>query len=211
MTKMQIKKAIKVEVEIKNMVADVQKALKVEQKAIDDSQAVFDKAKVEALDVIIKLKQEKDSGFVLTQKISDALAPIVVAKVLSTTKGLNPLFVFEERLKLANNAFVKTDGEEKDVAAFKRAFHLAQAECVNRYKAEGNSTAVDYLKAAGLIFLGVLVAIIASPVLLFSADKRQDLGNFFFSGVDTDRSKFAQDQMKADAADSLLETAPAAK
>ena len=128
------------------------------------------------------------------------------ANVLNTiAKDLNPLYVLKTKLNRAVAVFAKTDGEEKDVAAFKRAFHLAQAECVNAYKAEGNSTAVDYLKAAGLALLGALVAIIASPLLAFSADKRTDLVNTFFSGVETDRSKLAQTEMKADAAGDLLE------
>ena len=195
---------------VDQMIEDAKKALGVEEKTIlmanqetiTFSEMLFRKASKDVFEAAEKPASAGESK-VATQKESDAL----IAKVLSTTKDLNPLYIFKKRLTQVIADFGKTDGEEKDVAAFKRAFNLAQAECVNRYKAEGNSTAVDYLKAAGLMLLGALVAIIASPVLLFSADKRQDLGNFFFPQpiVATDRSKLAQEQMKADAADSLLE------
>ena len=199
MTKMKFKADL--DAQVNKMRDDAMTALDIKVEVLAESAVAFKKARDEAFAAAEKPAKEGDAPIVLDQNTCDALA----AKVLSTTKGLNPLYVFEKRVKQATVDFTKTDGEEKDVAAFKRAFHLAQAECVNAYKAEGNSTAVDYLKAAGLALLGALVAIIASPLLAFSADKRTDLVNTFFSGVETDRSKLAQTEMKADAAGDLLE------
>ncbi len=202
MTKMKLKADL--DQLVRNMVEDAAKALEVKVEARAESALAFKKARDEAFAAAEKPKKEGDAPVVLTQKQCDAL----VAKVLTETKGLNPLFVFEKRLGQIIVDFTKTDGEAKDVAAFKKAFAAAQTECVNRYKAEGNSTAVDYLKAAGLALLGALVAVITAPALLYKP-YRDGVMNTFFSGVDTDRSKLAQAQMKADAADSLLEEVPA--
>ena len=84
------------------MIEDAKKALGVEEKTIlmanqetiTVSEMLFRKASEDVFEAAEKPAKEGESTVALTQKESDAL----VAKVLSTTEGLNPLYVFEKRL-----------------------------------------------------------------------------------------------------------------
>ena len=118
---------------------------------------------------------------------------------------INPLVVLRMKFLIALKEFGETEGEEQDVAIFKKAFNVAERQCVNHYKATGNSSAADYITAACLTLLGVIVGIIGSPVLLFSSKQRDNLVNTFFSGPETKESKALKGQMVDEFAGSLLE------
>ena len=198
MTKMKLIDKTKLTAAVDQMITDAKKALAVTDTMFGAGQKELAAAQLKAVQ---EVKVSKDDS---EEKATVAKIKSIRLNVLNDmAKSLSPLFVLKEKLDRAITAFKATDGEEKDVAAFKNAFSAAQTECVNRYKTEGNSTAVDYLKAGFLALAGVLVAILTAPVLLHKP-YRDGVMNTFFSGVDTDRSKCAQTQMKADVG-SLLE------
>lgn len=110
---------------------------------------------------------------------------------------INPLVAFSLRLDLALHTLDSKkdkDGnvKEDDFNAFKKSLHAAHYECVQAYKKEGNKSAYEHILNAGKMLIGAIVAIITSPVLLFSQDRRSQLVETFFSGAHSDKSRAAE-------------------
>ncbi len=186
-------------------------ALKVEETA--KIATATDKAGV---DFTAENEKKDPKEKLVDEKLAEAVAAAQATAKANTLKEINPLVSFsirlaDARVTLAGKADAKTgEVKEEDFNAFKKELHAAHFDCVQSYKKEGNKSAVEYMKAAGLALVGALVAIVASPVLAFSADRRQQLVETFFSGVHSDASRKAQAELKDDVTPFVTTAAPGA-
>ncbi|MDF1678599.1 MAG: hypothetical protein P1U32_07910 [Legionellaceae bacterium] len=88
--------------------------------------------------------------------------------------------LFRKALEQPNN--------KKNLDEFKQEVTLAYDECIAHYKANGNSTAGDYIREGVLMLAGFLVGILTSPGLVFES-YRKWMRDTFFSGVDTEEAR----------------------
>ncbi|MCH9756429.1 MAG: hypothetical protein K0U37_04460 [Gammaproteobacteria bacterium] len=143
---------------------------------------------------LLKIKGETEALYRSRMEFKFAMLPgtqsdVIEAKKLirfldEHKKNLDALIVFKGRLESAFQLYVNEDAPTKKTQeAFRKAVEEATDECVGRYQKEVAPGILDYIKAACLALVGVLIGIVTFPVVLASSNYRNYLKNTFFAGV----------------------------
>lgn len=106
----------------------------------------------------------------------------------------HPVLKYKAAILLAFNAFAsKSERSDDDLKAMKKAFIDAENALVSHYRNEGDVAIVDRIKQVLLGFVGLVVGLLASPVLAYSyfSEKQEyykGFTNTFFGQPNTSTS-----------------------
>lgn len=123
------------------------------------------------------------------KKEQEKIKRVVMNTLTEIDASINPHTSFYIKATCLSLAYAVSNGKKSDQEAFKKSFMSAVNDYSLVYRKMGQSTMADYIKAAGVALLGVLVGIIFSPLLLVSSDARHLVGSFFQRPETTESKK----------------------
>ncbi|MCH9757340.1 MAG: hypothetical protein K0U37_09150 [Gammaproteobacteria bacterium] len=146
---------------------------------------------------------EKFDEYIEIPENSKGLSQNVINLFNECEGNFNPHSVFYARVSCLVLAYSVSNCEEADRLDFKRNFKAAVDGLSLDYRKVGKSEIADYIKAAGMALLGVLVGLMLSPVLLVSSSASRYVGSFF-RRPETDESRKVQEEFGDKFVDSLF-------